>query len=105
VQIGRSDLELASRGLISDQAPIQPSENNLVADPHQKQCRYEYGDWEISDGIARANTHRAQYIAKHGRSSIDGLTVQQLGPALAKELYGRVRPLQQHGQYLDGMAL
>lgn len=49
---------------------------------------YGYGDsWDISDGIVRADSRRTQYLAKHGRSSLDGLTVQQLGPALAKELY------------------
>ena len=43
-------------------------------------------DWDISDGILRPNTGSDEYRAKHGLSSLNGLTVQQLGPALDKLL-------------------
>jgi hypothetical protein len=43
-------------------------------------------DWSISDGIVRPNTEPGEYRAKHGLSSLNGLTVQQLGPALDKLL-------------------
>ncbi len=44
-------------------------------------------DWDISDGTVRANTPRTQYLARAGRSSLDGLPIQQLGPTLDKLLY------------------
>jgi hypothetical protein len=30
---------------------------------------------------------RTQYLAQHGRSRLDGLTVERLGPMLSTELY------------------
>lgn len=44
-------------------------------------------DWDISDGTVRPNTQPGEYRAKHGLSSLNGLTVEQLGPALGKLLY------------------
>ena len=44
------------------------------------------GDWDISDGIVRPNTEPGEFRAKHALSSLSGLTVEQLGPALGKLL-------------------
>jgi len=43
-------------------------------------------DWNISDGIVRPNTDTGEFRARHGLSSLNGLAVQQLGPALDKLL-------------------
>jgi len=44
---------------------------------------YEYGaSWDISDGTVRANDPITKYQAEQHQSSLEGLTMQQLGPAL-----------------------
>ncbi len=43
-------------------------------------------DWDISDGIVRPNTEPGEFRAKHGLSSLNGLTVQQLDTVLDKLL-------------------
>jgi hypothetical protein len=59
----------------------------LVLSYHSVGDFYTLGDdWDLSGGIVRPNTIRGQLVAREGRSSLSGLTVQQLGPALAKEL-------------------
>lgn len=77
---------------------IQPSELSLqpersyllVLQYHKEGDWYALEeDWDVTDGVVRANTRWGQYLAKHGRSRLNGLTVQQLGAALAKLLYGR----------------
>ena len=45
------------------------------------------GDWEVSDGAIRPNDCRTVYWARTGRSSLNGLPTQQLGPALDKILH------------------
>jgi hypothetical protein len=40
-------------------------------------------DWDIVDGVLRFNTRSDEYRAQHGLSSLSGLKVEQLGPALA----------------------
>lgn len=45
-------------------------------------------DWDTSDGTVRPNTRPGEYRAEHGHSSLSGLTLEQLGPALDKLLYG-----------------
>jgi hypothetical protein len=45
-------------------------------------------DWDISDGTVRANSVRAQFFVQEHTSALNGLTVEQLGPALDKLLYG-----------------
>ena len=63
----------------------------LVLSYHSEGDFYQYvDDWDISTGTVRANTDRTQYLAREGRSSLDGLTVQQLGPAVGKLLYGAI---------------
>jgi hypothetical protein len=60
----------------------------LVMSYHQSGDFYTLcDDWDISNGTVQPNTERAQYYAKSGHSSLSGLNVQQLGPALDKELY------------------
>ncbi len=44
-------------------------------------------DWDTSDGTLRPNTVPGEYRANHGLSSLSGLTVEQLGPAVDKLLY------------------
>lgn len=62
----------------------------LVLSYHDEGDFYQYvDDWDISTGTVRANTDRTQYLAREGRSSLDGLTVQQLGSALDKLFYRR----------------
>jgi hypothetical protein len=61
----------------------------LVLQYHGDGDFYQYtDDWDISDGTARANSPGVRYLAQTGHSSLNGLTVQQLGPALGKLLYG-----------------
>jgi hypothetical protein len=46
---------------------------------------YELGDsWDISDGTVRANSPVTKYQAERGVSPLEGLTVQQVGPALKR---------------------
>jgi hypothetical protein len=45
-----------------------------------------YDSWDITDGIVRANTPVTKYQAEKGKSPLEGLTVQQLGPALSRLL-------------------
>jgi len=60
----------------------------LILQYHKEGDWYELKeDWDVTDGVVRANTGRSQYLAKHGRSQINGLTLDQLGSALSKELY------------------
>jgi hypothetical protein len=70
---------------------LQPGNKYLlVLSYHREDEFYTYADdWDISDGIARANTYRTQGAAKSGHSSINGVPVSQLGPAINKQLYGR----------------
>jgi hypothetical protein len=67
----------------------QPERSYLLVLQHQKEGDwYELiEDWDITDGIVRANTGWGQYLAKHGRSRLNGLPVEQLGAVLSEELY------------------
>ncbi len=71
-----------------DEPPLAPDHKYLfVMSYHPKGDFYDVtDDWDISDGIVRPNTGPGEYRAKHGLSSLNGLTVQQLGPALDKLL-------------------
>jgi hypothetical protein len=87
-------VSLRSGRILSDNAQpldvfLRPGRRYLLLLSYNSQGNwYEYGDsWDISNGVVRANTHRTQYLAKAGRSSLSGLTVEQLGPALDKLLY------------------
>jgi hypothetical protein len=40
-------------------------------------------DWDTSDGFLRFNTRPDEYRAQHGLSSLSGLKIEELGPALA----------------------
>ena len=67
---------------------IQPEHQYLlILSYHRVGDFYEYRDsWDISDGTVRANSPLTKYQAEHhaeqGYPSLEGLTVQQLGPAL-----------------------
>jgi hypothetical protein len=59
----------------------------LVMTYHQAGDFYTLADdWDVSDGTLRFNTRTDEYRAQHGLSSLSGLKVEQLGPALAKLL-------------------
>ena len=47
----------------------------------------EHDSWDITDGTVRANSPVTKYQATQGRSRVEGLTVQELGPALPKRSY------------------
>ena len=75
---------------------VQPSELSLrpgrsyllVLQYHKEGDWYELKeDWDITDGIVRANTRWGQYLAKKGRSRLNGLAVEHLGQVLSEELY------------------
>ncbi len=72
----------------SDRA-LQPGRSYLLALQYHREGNW-YAlkeDWDVTDGVVRVNTGWGQYLAKHGRSSLNGLAVDQLGTALSKELY------------------
>lgn len=87
---------LGSGRILSDNT--QPSELSLqpahtyllVLQYHKEGDWYEdEGDWDVTDGVVRANTRWEQYLEKHGRAHLNGLTLDQLGPAVDKQLYGQ----------------
>lgn len=69
---------------------IQPGHRYLlVLEYHSEGDFYGYGDsWDMTNGKLRANSPRSLYFAQEGHSSLNGIDAQQLGPALAKVLYG-----------------
>jgi len=84
---------LASGRILSyDTEPIrfslQPAHKYLlVLSYHREGDFYSVmDDWDVSDGTVRPNTVPGEYRAERGLSSLSGLTVQQLGPALGKLL-------------------
>lgn len=55
---------------------------------------YDYYDsWDLSDGTARPNTHRTQYVARCGLSLLNGASIWQIGDIVGTELYPANRPL------------
>lgn len=70
---------------------LQPGHKYLlVLEYHGEGDFYQYtDDWDISDGTVRANSPRVKQLAEVGRSSLNGLAVQNLAPALGRLLYGR----------------
>jgi hypothetical protein len=46
-----------------------------------------YDIWDITDGKVRAVDQRNRYLVEQRQSVLNGLTVEQLGPALQKLLY------------------
>ena len=67
---------------------LQPNRSYLLVLQYQKDGDwYELDeDWDVTDGVVRGNSGRTQYLAKHGRSLLDGLPVQQISAALSREL-------------------
>jgi hypothetical protein len=66
------------------EAALQPGRTYLlVLAYHRVGDFYEYRDsWDVSDGTVRANSPVTKYQAEHGLSPIEGLRVEQIGPAL-----------------------
>jgi hypothetical protein len=94
IMLNGGTVSLRSGRILSDNTQprdlfLQPGHRYLLLLSYNNQGDwYECDDsWDISDGIVRANTPRTQYLTRAGRSSLNGLTVQQLGPALEKLLY------------------
>ena len=94
ILISGGTVTLASgRVLTHDTEPIQfslqPSHKYLLVLSYYRDGDFFLieDDWDISDGTVRPNTRPGEYRAKHGLSSLSGLTVEQLGPALDKLLY------------------
>jgi hypothetical protein len=71
------------------QFSLQPDHKYLLVLSYYREGNYfvDMDDWDISDGTVRPNTAPGEYRAKHGLSSLSGLSVEQLGPALGKLLY------------------
>ena len=93
VIIGGGTVILASgRVLTHDTQPIpfslQPDHRYLLVLEYYRAGEFYLvmDDWDISDGIVRLNTRPDEYRVQHGISTLSGLTVEQLGPALAKLL-------------------
>jgi len=93
VIIGGGTVTLASgRVLTHDTQPIrfslQPDHKYLLVLEYYRAGEFYLvmDDWDISDGTVRPNTRPGEYRAQHGLSALSGLTVEQLGPALAKLL-------------------
>ena len=93
ILISGGTVTLASgRVLTHDTQPIrfslQPDHKYLLVLEYYRAGEF-YGvmnDWDISDGVVRPNTRPGEYRAQHGLSALSGLTVEQLGPALARLL-------------------
>lgn len=68
---------------------LQPGHSYLMVLSYHKAGDFYFvtDDWDISDGLARPNDCRTDYWERTGRSSLGGLSVQQLGPALERLLY------------------
>ena len=68
---------------------LEPGHKYLLVLSYEKAGDfYRLADnWDITDGTVRPNDHRTQYLAKEGRSSLNGIAVQQLAPAIDKLLY------------------
>ena len=83
--------EKLTAGIPPGEPPLAPGHKYLfVMSYHPKGDFYEEAtDWDISDGVVRPNTDRNREMAKEGRSSLSGVSVQQIGAVLDKELYGQ----------------
>jgi len=70
------------------QFSLQPDHKYLLVLSYCREGNYfvVMDDWDISGGTVRPNTAPGEYRAKHGLSSLSGLTLEQLGPALGKLL-------------------
>lgn len=95
ILVGGGTVTLASGRILSyDTEPIrfslQPAHKYLLVLSYHREGDFyaAMDDWDISDGTVRPNTAPGEYRAEHGLSSLSGLTVEQLGPALGKLLYG-----------------
>jgi hypothetical protein len=68
---------------------FQPERSYLLALQYHKEGDWyaPREDWDVTDGVVRVNTGRGEYLAKHGRSRLNGLAVKDLGPVLSEELY------------------
>lgn len=93
IMLSGGTVTLASgRSLSYDTEPaqfcLQPDHKYLLVLSYHREGDFflDRDDWDISDGTVRPNTGAGEYRAKHGLSSLNGLTVQQLGPALDKLL-------------------
>jgi len=94
ILVGGGTVTLASGRVLSyDTQPVQfslqPNRKYLLALSYYRDGDFYLveNDWDISDGTVRPNTRSGEYRASHGLSSLSGLTVQQLGPAVDKLLY------------------
>jgi hypothetical protein len=85
---------LKSGQILSDH--VQPSDLSLqpgrsyllVLQYHKEGDWYELKeDWDITDGVVRANTRWGQHLAKDGRSRLNGLAVENLGSVLSEGQY------------------
>jgi hypothetical protein len=70
------------------QFSLQPDHKYLLVLSYCREGNYfvDMDDWDISDATVRPNTAPGEYRAKHGLSSLSGLTLEQLGSALGKLL-------------------
>jgi hypothetical protein len=68
---------------------LQPDHSYLLVLSYYKEGDFwfYFETWDVSDGSLRPADCRTDYWARSGRSSLTGLTVQQLGPALGRILY------------------
>ena len=97
--------EILSDDIVASDMFFEPEHKYLlVMSYHQEGDFYTFADdWDISDGTVRPNTERAPYLATSGRSSLSGITVQQLGPALERPLHGQKQ--ERRRARVEGLAL
>ncbi len=95
ILVGGGTVTLASGRVLSHNTEpvrfsLQPDHKYLLVLSYYEKGDFYLvqNDWDISDGTVRPNTVPGEYRASHGLSSLSGLTVQQLGPALDKLLHG-----------------
>lgn len=68
---------------------LQPGHTYLLVLSYYKEGDFYFGfdTWDVSDGSVRPGDCRTEYWTRTGRSSLTGLTVQQLDPVLGRILY------------------
>ena len=74
-----ADLDLAQIDLLPGHKYLLILSYQSVGDFYE-----ERDTWDITDGTVRANSPVTKYQATQGRSRVEGLTVQELGPALPR---------------------
>lgn len=86
----RSGQELTA-DIPPDEPQLVPGHRYLLVMSYEPKGDFYDGtaDWDISDGVVRPITDFTRALAKEGRSALSGVSAQQIGAVLDKELYGQ----------------